>query len=52
VIGGVASFIGFWIAYQWDWPVGPTDVVLLGMIYALGFVVKKLTLLFRPKSPA
>jgi hypothetical protein len=26
--------------------------VLLGMIYALGFVVKKLTLLFRPKSPA
>jgi ABC-type Mn2+/Zn2+ transport system permease subunit len=51
VIGGVASFIGFWIAYQWDLPVGPTDVVLLGIIYALGFAVKKLALLFRPKSP-
>jgi ABC-type Mn2+/Zn2+ transport system permease subunit len=51
-IGGVASFIGFWIAYQWDWPVGPTDVVLLGIIYAIGFAVKKLALLFRPKSLA
>ena len=48
VIGGVASFIGFWIAYQWDLPVGPTDVVLLGIIYALSFLVKKTALLFRP----
>jgi ABC-type Mn2+/Zn2+ transport system permease subunit len=52
VIGGVASFIGFWIAYQWDLPVGPTDVVLLGIIYAFGFAVKKRALLFRPKSTA
>jgi ABC-type Mn2+/Zn2+ transport system permease subunit len=52
LIGGVASFIGFWIAYQWDWPVGPTDVVLLGIIYALSFAVKKLALLFRPKTTA
>jgi ABC-type Mn2+/Zn2+ transport system permease subunit len=52
LIGGVASFIGFWIAYQWDWPVGPTDVVLLGIIYGLCFAVKKLALLFRPKSSA
>jgi ABC-type Mn2+/Zn2+ transport system permease subunit len=51
LIGGVASFIGFWIAYQWDWPVGPTDVVSLGIIYALGFAIKQLTLLFRTKSP-
>jgi ABC-type Mn2+/Zn2+ transport system permease subunit len=50
VIGGVASFIGFWIAYQWDLPVGPTDVVLLGILYALGFAIKKLALLFRQKS--
>jgi ABC-type Mn2+/Zn2+ transport system permease subunit len=42
LIGGVASFIGFWIAYAWDLPVGPTDVVLLGILYALGFVVKKI----------
>jgi ABC-type Mn2+/Zn2+ transport system permease subunit len=47
LIGGIASFIGFWFAYQWDWPVGPTDVVLLGIIYALGFVVTKLALSFR-----
>jgi ABC-type Mn2+/Zn2+ transport system permease subunit len=41
LIGGVVAFIGFWIAYVWDLPVGPTDVVLLGIIYALGFVVRK-----------
>jgi len=34
-------FLGFWFACQWDWPVGPTDVVLLGIIDALGFDVKK-----------
>lgn len=42
LIGGAAAFAGFWIAYQWDYPIGPTDVVLLGIIYALGFAVKKL----------
>jgi ABC-type Mn2+/Zn2+ transport system permease subunit len=42
LIGGVSSFVGFWIAYQWDLPVGPTDVVLLGLIYAAGWFVSKL----------
>jgi ABC-type Mn2+/Zn2+ transport system permease subunit len=46
-IGGVAAFLGFWLAYQWDCPIGPTDVVLLGIIYALGFTVKKLASLFQ-----
>ena len=40
----------FWIAYQWDCPIGPTDVVLLGIIYALGFAVKKLASVFQSKS--
>jgi ABC-type Mn2+/Zn2+ transport system permease subunit len=52
VIGGVASFIGFWIAYQWDLPVGPTDVVLLGILYALGFVVRKIVSLKSQRPPA
>jgi ABC-type Mn2+/Zn2+ transport system permease subunit len=51
LIGGVASFIGFWIAYQWDWPIGPTDVVCLGILYALGFAVKKLASLPESNSP-
>jgi ABC-type Mn2+/Zn2+ transport system permease subunit len=51
LIGGIASFIGFWFAYQWDWPVGPTEVVLLGIIYALSFTVIKVASLFRPRSP-
>jgi ABC-type Mn2+/Zn2+ transport system permease subunit len=40
LIGGVSAFIGFWLAYQWDWPVGPTEVVLLGVVYFLGFLLK------------
>ncbi len=41
VLGGVAAFAGFWIAYVKDYPVGPTDVVLLGALYLVAFVVKK-----------
>ena len=42
LVGGVAAFLGFWIAYQCDLPVGPTDVVLLGVIYAIAWVIAKL----------
>src|ERR1041385_4158433 len=42
VIGGIASFAGFCAAYRYDLPVGPTDVVLLGMIYTLAFVLGKI----------
>lgn len=35
IIGGVSALAGFAIAYRWDLPVGPTDVALLGCIYAL-----------------
>jgi len=41
LVGGLVSFVGFWLAYQWDWPIGPTDVVLLGVVYFLSFVIKK-----------
>jgi len=41
VLGGIAAFAGFWMAYQWDFPVGPTDVALLGLIYGIAFIVRK-----------
>jgi ABC-type Mn2+/Zn2+ transport system permease subunit len=50
IIGGVSSFLGFWLAYAWDWPVGPTDVVLLGAIYAFAWLVKSTTTLFTGKK--
>jgi ABC-type Mn2+/Zn2+ transport system permease subunit len=34
LIGGGAAFLGFCLAYAWDLPVGPTDVVLLGVLYS------------------
>jgi ABC-type Mn2+/Zn2+ transport system permease subunit len=42
LIGGVSAFFGFCIAYKWDLPVGPTDVVLLGMLYAFAWIVAKI----------
>ena len=35
---------GFWIAYQYDFPVGLTDVVLLGVLYAIAWIVVRLLL--------
>ena len=42
LIGGVAAFVGFCIAYQLDLPVGPTDVVLLGVIYGIAWTFRKI----------
>ena len=42
LLGGISSFLGFWIAYQFNLPVGPTDVVLLGVVYLLAFLAQKL----------
>jgi ABC-type Mn2+/Zn2+ transport system permease subunit len=39
LIGGVAAFVGFYFAYTWDLPVGPTDVVLLGLLYATVWLI-------------
>ena len=42
LIGGVAAFLGFCIAYKFDLPVGPTDVVLLGFLYAVTWIIAKI----------
>src|ERR1051325_744875 len=53
LLGGVASFFGFCIAYRYDLPVGPTDVVFLGIIYSLCFIGWKIVVLAeQPPDPA
>jgi ABC-type Mn2+/Zn2+ transport system permease subunit len=42
LIGGTIAFLGFWIAYQYDLPVGPTDVVLLGVLYTVAWISSRL----------
>jgi ABC-type Mn2+/Zn2+ transport system permease subunit len=49
LLGGAASFLGFYLAYQWDWPVGPTDVVLLGAIYAIVWAGYRIRLFFKKR---
>ena len=53
LLGGTTAFAGFWLAYQWDFPVGPTDVALLGIIYAVVFLTRKIVGLvhLRQKAP-
>ena len=48
LFGGAVAFIGFCLAYQWDLPVGPTDIVLLGIIYAVIFLTLKIKRALRP----
>jgi ABC-type Mn2+/Zn2+ transport system permease subunit len=45
--GGVTALIGFYIAYRWDLPVGPTDVALLGFVYGLVFLGQRGTAMWR-----
>jgi ABC-type Mn2+/Zn2+ transport system permease subunit len=53
LLGGTASFVGFWIAYDRNLPVGPTDVVLLGLMYFFAFLAKKLWAAIRDRrTPA
>ena len=40
-VGGAAALAGFCLAYRLDYPVGPTDVALLGVIYAVAFLGRK-----------
>jgi ABC-type Mn2+/Zn2+ transport system permease subunit len=50
LVGVGSAFLGFYIAYRWDLPVGPTDVALLGILHGAAFVMKKL--LFRRSAGA
>ena len=50
--GGVTALLGFWIAYTWDLPVGPTDVAVLGAVYALAFSGKHCLLALRARRSA
>jgi ABC-type Mn2+/Zn2+ transport system permease subunit len=42
ILGVVSSFLGFWIAYHLDLPVGPTDVALLGVMLGISRGLRKL----------
>lgn len=48
-IGGVSALVGFYIAYRWDLPVGPTDVALLGVVYVLSTIVNR-SIALRPAT--
>jgi ABC-type Mn2+/Zn2+ transport system permease subunit len=48
-IGGASALLGFYIAYRWDLPVGPTDVALLGVLYVLAFLTQRLFAVIKKK---
>ncbi|HWH68784.1 MAG TPA: metal ABC transporter permease [Candidatus Sulfotelmatobacter sp.] len=40
-VGGLTALAGFCLAYRLDYPVGPTDVALLGGLYMVAVLAKK-----------
>jgi len=50
-LGGLSAFAGFYLAVKLDYPAGPTDVALLGVIYFLSFMGRKLWLVVRKTAP-
>jgi len=50
-LGGLTALAGFYLAYRWDLPVGATDVALLGVMYGLAFVLRRLVRLVRAVRP-
>ena len=50
LLGAVSSVAGFWIAYEYDLPVGPTDIALLGIIYGLTFALRKAAEVIRKRA--
>ena len=52
VVGVAAALVGFCIAYRWDLPVGPTDVALLGLVYAVVLAGRKSASLMRSRQTA
>jgi ABC-type Mn2+/Zn2+ transport system permease subunit len=49
-IGGLVAFAGLAIAYRHDIPVGPTDVVLLGIVYGLSWTAQRLFTAWRTRK--
>jgi ABC-type Mn2+/Zn2+ transport system permease subunit len=52
IIGGICALVGFAIAYRKDLPVGPTDVALLGVVFALAFIGKRIVQWMQRKRKA
>lgn len=51
LVGSGSAFAGFCVSYRLDLPAGPTDIALLGCLYALANVVKKLVSLAHRTRP-
>lgn len=46
LLGGLGGLIGFYVSYRMDWPLGPTNICVLGLILVLSVGVKRLSLTF------
>jgi len=51
-VGGVMAVFGFAVAYQQELPVGPTDVALLGVLYAVAWFGQKAAVAMRQRRRA
>lgn len=40
--GGATALLGFYVAYRWDLPVGPACVALLGLVWGVALLARRL----------
>jgi ABC-type Mn2+/Zn2+ transport system permease subunit len=42
LLGGISGLLGFYLSYRWDWPLGPTDIVVSAVLLAVASGIQKL----------
>lgn len=50
--GAVTAFVGFWVSYRWDLPLGPTDVMLAIVVLVVVGVLREAVGFVRARSPS
>lgn len=43
--GGISAALGFFVSYQMDWPLGPTEILVASLVLLASFLIKKLSLI-------
>lgn len=42
--GGVSAILGFYASYRYDWPLGPTEILVASLLLLGSFLIKKVSL--------
>jgi ABC-type Mn2+/Zn2+ transport system permease subunit len=52
ILGGLGGLLGFYLSYDLDWPLAPTDILVSGGLLLIALTIKKLSTLRSPSALA